>query len=159
MLPFNQSIPWPDGRWGNMSAASRHANMPVLCTGMLPLNAGKRRSKAHPILHSKLTSYKEAKNKNSTTWKVANNRYNPQTNHIKRVDRNSQTTPFCLLTGHCGLRESTWWGWDSGIAPTVNVAQRSKHQLSTFFRTVHTSKQRGYTSLASRHRCQDQPHL
>ena len=57
------------------------------------------------------TSYKEVKTllkqKQKSAWrqKKQNNGYDPQKDQVNSLDRRTQTTIFCLRTGHCGLRK------------------------------------------------------
>ena len=55
------------------------------------------------------TTYKEVKTllkqKQKSAWRLKNNGYDPQKDHINTLDRRTQTTIFRLSTGHCGLRK------------------------------------------------------
>ena len=55
------------------------------------------------------TSYKEVKTllkqKQKSAWRLRNNGYDPQKDQINTFDRRTQTTIFCLCTGHCALRK------------------------------------------------------
>ena len=55
------------------------------------------------------TTYKEVKTllkqKQKSAWRLKNNGYDPQKDQINTLDRRTQTTIFCLRTGHCGLRK------------------------------------------------------
>ena len=55
------------------------------------------------------TTYREVKTllkqKQKSAWRLKNNEYDPQKDHINTLDRRTQTTIFRLRTGHCGLRK------------------------------------------------------
>ena len=41
----------------------------------------------------------------SDSFDVKNNGHDPQKDHIRTLDKRTQTTVFCQHTGHCGLRK------------------------------------------------------
>ena len=92
------------------------------------------------------TSYKEVqtllKQKQKSAWRLRNNGYDPQKDQVNTLDRRTQTTIFCLHTGHCvysisivrkhlkrlGLADSTHCECGSEEQTPEHILQTCPHQ-------------------------------